>query len=559
MINKLMSYFDKYGYMLPYEIIKWKYVKKQFAKYSEQLRRKDPDYFFLRDKMTQGFYEESSLWTDCRRILSGERKILFYEDPDMKNLDPKYRWEENRIQHLYPLAVCISKTQDEDTSLYFIEEIRHYSNKKNTEDTNAMETAIASINLIVSCQIANLFIEEVDLLVARVLQRNLIYILENVENGLGFSNNHYFFDLLGVLWITSEINQNKTVKKLHAYAEKEMIRLLNQIISTDGSLYEGSTYYTRYIAEALSEYMVYHSDKQSLYISILQRMISFLNSISINGVIVGIGDNDSGRVLPIYRYFSYRSRDIQRINKLANILNLSIDEKTGISCHSDMGLLTVKTENYLVTLRSDPIVNKRKNRIIGGHEHNDQLSVQLSVGNEDIIVDPGTYLYISNNNYRINNMRTAVHSTLYYEELEQNPISNDWNYEERESAAIIERVEEHSIAASVRYADIYHYRTVSTGPCSIDIADKVISDHNGKLAFVLAPTLVIASNTGNEVKVESDTLEVIFHADVPINVETVFYSEEYGTRVKTIKLVTEARPNTRTSVIWKDKRKKQVC
>lgn len=53
------------------------------------------------------------------------------------------------------------------------------------------------------------------------------------------------------------------------------------------------------------------------------------------------------------------------------------------------GLYVMRSQLLYLAIRCGP-VGQRGN---GGHAHNDQLSIELSIGREDWIVDPGTYVY----------------------------------------------------------------------------------------------------------------------------------------------------------------------
>ncbi len=57
--------------------------------------------------------------------------------------------------------------------------------------------------------------------------------------------------------------------------------------------------------------------------------------------------------------------------------------------YPDFGLYLYMSERLYLMIRCGPIGQKG----VGGHAHNDQLSIELNVDGEDWIVDPGTYLY----------------------------------------------------------------------------------------------------------------------------------------------------------------------
>lgn len=56
----------------------------------------------------------------------------------------------------------------------------------------------------------------------------------------------------------------------------------------------------------------------------------------------------------------------------------------------------------------------------GGHTHNDKLSFELSLDNQSVIKDPGTYLYTPLPEKRNQFRRTAAHQTIQIENWEQN-------------------------------------------------------------------------------------------------------------------------------------------
>ncbi|MGE3163927.1 MAG: alginate lyase family protein [Planctomycetota bacterium] len=56
----------------------------------------------------------------------------------------------------------------------------------------------------------------------------------------------------------------------------------------------------------------------------------------------------------------------------------------------------------------------------GGHAHNDQLSFTLTLGGQPLIVDPGSYVYSPDPAQRNRFRSTAVHSTLVFDDREQN-------------------------------------------------------------------------------------------------------------------------------------------
>jgi hypothetical protein len=61
----------------------------------------------------------------------------------------------------------------------------------------------------------------------------------------------------------------------------------------------------------------------------------------------------------------------------------------------------------------------------GGHGHNDQLSFELAIGGQALVVDPGTYIYTADPMERNRFRSTRFHSTLRIDDLEQNELRTD--------------------------------------------------------------------------------------------------------------------------------------
>ncbi len=60
----------------------------------------------------------------------------------------------------------------------------------------------------------------------------------------------------------------------------------------------------------------------------------------------------------------------------------------------------------------------------GGHSHNDKLSFELCVNGEDIIIDPGTYVYTPFPEWRNKFRSTSFHNTIVVDNKEQNRFND---------------------------------------------------------------------------------------------------------------------------------------
>ncbi|MGD0192703.1 MAG: alginate lyase family protein [Rhizomicrobium sp.] len=133
---------------------------------------------------------------------------------------------------------------------------------------------------------------------------------------------------------------------------------------------------------------------------------------------------------------------------------------------------------------------------IAAHGHADALSVWLSWGDEQLIVDAGTYLYHSGRKWRDYFRGTVAHNTLSIDQANQSRIAGPFNWSRHALASIVER-SEYSITAEhdgfVRRHDVRHRRTVSVDESGSVLIDdslagrRVSSDIKWSIRFMLAP------------------------------------------------------------------------
>jgi hypothetical protein len=195
--------------------------------------------------------------------------------------------------------------------------------------------------------------------------------------------------------------------------------------------------------------------KISLHEQIIERIagaVRFIDEIiNANGDVLQIGDNDSGWFLPLTAYLEKAEtknktgkRSILQLydilsgyGKLTNnknniietleldIFNIGSDihfpniissiEAEKLRAYNDFGLYIYQNENYRIAIRCGSVGQLGK----GGHAHNDILSFTLDIGDLEIIVDTGTYVYTASPELRNLYRSTKMHNTLAMESLEQ--------------------------------------------------------------------------------------------------------------------------------------------
>ena len=61
---------------------------------------------------------------------------------------------------------------------------------------------------------------------------------------------------------------------------------------------------------------------------------------------------------------------------------------------------------------------------MGSHAHNDIFSIELNVDGKDIIIDPGSFVYSSNETVRNQFRSVKSHNTIFWESIEPRKLNN---------------------------------------------------------------------------------------------------------------------------------------
>ncbi len=109
-----------------------------------------------------------------------------------------------------------------------------------------------------------------------------------------------------------------------------------------------------------------------------------------------------------------------------------------------------------------------------GHVHNDKLSFELNIDGEDLVVDPGTYLYTPIPTRRNEFRKTASHSTLIVEGKEQNPPLSGafalFNLKRKSKVQLVE-VGDNFIRLLLEYGKVRQIREFHIHENSVEIID----------------------------------------------------------------------------------------
>ena len=291
-----------------------------------------------------------------------------------------------------------------------------------------------------------------------------------------------------------------------------------------------------------------------------------LYALKPNGRMPQIGDNDNGRL------HIFTERDVLDMRYLLTLGAIFFKEsefkiKEFGFCEEALWVFGGQgykiwqdlEENYLANIGSKAfpdagwyIMRSDKNYCIiscgpngqngnGGHCHNDKLSFELYIDGEDIIVDPGTYVYTLDPEARNRFRGTAYHNTVMIDGKEQNRFNEHRVFQmDNDALARCSKWEignEIDVFVGEHYGykgfshPVIHQREIKFHKKEerLEVIDKFTGEGEHNLEWNLVLSLGFRQN----LNISFDKLQ--WHR------EPAFYSPEYGIRNKTEKLISTLR------------------
>lgn len=290
------------------------------------------------------------------------------------------------------------------------------------------------------------------------------------------------------------------------------------------------------------------------YFQSLERMALFTARIAHpGGRVPQIGDNDSGRWIVLGAMgasdiLDHRSL-VTAINalferadlegmagsggleaQLVRLLSGSARLPQGSSpdplvAYPSFGVYVLRDESLHLVVRCGSVGQKG----LGGHAHNDQLSVELSVRGIPFLVDPGTYLYTPSPSRRNQFRSTLRHSTLAVDGQEQNPLEshNVFQMQDRAHARMVEFSEGRFVGEHIGFG-VVHRRSLILRDGTIQCIDEGAAHREKIVSFVLHPDVVPdLTESGIVLRARGATLELSAECG-SWQIEKAEYSPGYG-------------------------------
>jgi hypothetical protein len=368
--------------------------------------------------------------------------------------DSKIIWELNRHQHLVILAKAYLLTRDKKFAEEAFRQWYHWWQKNpypiGINWASSLEVAFRSLSwlwfryLLEGCPVTPKHFSD-DLL--RALGSSAHHI-ERYLSTYFSPNTHLLGEAVALFFIGTLCPQFSAAERWQRLGWEILLREAGRQVQADGMYFEQSTYYHVYALEfflhartlaALNQIAIPPAFDQTL-----QKMLELLCGLSQAGNPPRLGDDDGGRLFDFRRN---RAQHLVDPLTIGAIIFLRGDFKTraglseeavwllgseGVSKFDRLpiarmtpGSVGFPASGIYVMAANGPIPHQavidagRLGAGRGGHGHADALSLCLSIGNHEWLVDPGTFAYISGGTERNLFRGTAAHNTLQVDRVDQ--------------------------------------------------------------------------------------------------------------------------------------------
>ena len=466
--------------------------------------------------------------------------------PDQSDI--KVPWELSRFQHL-PLLAATYRLTGEGRYLDEIgDQMRSWIRTNPVELgvnwASTMDVAIRAANWVATLVICAQSAEGFDWL-REVLGSLLLhgrFVRSHLEHGSS-RGNHYLANVVGLQAIASVFSHGREGRRWALWATRELEAELAHQVRADGCDHEMSTSYHRLVTEMFllgteAADVLTPGALTPEYRERLARMLQFTADYTRpDGLAPLIGDDDSGRYLPLGDYGAAHPRWHGHLFRQSGRPPLS---PRGHVAYPDGGFYVMRDGPlYLIVRCGDVGLDGA-----GCHAHNDQLSFELALACQPMVVDPGSFAYTGNPAARNQFRSTAYHSTLSIDGAEQSPLYADrlFALSDRARAQAIEWAPnarravfegEHRGFTSLDPPAVHRRRIEVDGKaCVVRIRDTVFSrgPHRLLWSFPLAP---------GDAKVDGDGVTATFPAGrlriegrgLEFAVEAGWLAPAYGFRI----------------------------
>jgi hypothetical protein len=330
------------------------------------------------------------------------RRIPYLEAK--KTGDHKIIWELNRHQHL----VVLAQAGDEASWQELLSEIESWLDQnpfqRGINWVSALEVAFRALSWIQIYQIAgNRMQPEFRRRFLEALYRHGCHIQANLS--IYFSPNTHLLGEAVVLHALGMLFPDFPEARSWVESGREWVRHeYGRQVRPDGSHFEQSSYYHVYALDMF----LFHAQLAGASEgdrATLGRMASFLEALlGPNGELPFLGDDDGGRLFHPYGSRSMFGRDTLRA---ANAFLGRATRERGSRLFEDAGIAVMESGDRHILIDAGPFGPGS-----AGHSHSDTLNIVVRSGGEWLLIDPGTFTYVGDPEWRALFRGTSSHNSV---------------------------------------------------------------------------------------------------------------------------------------------------
>jgi hypothetical protein len=469
--------------------------------------------------------------------------------------DIKVPWELSRSQHLPLLAAAHLLTGDPRFLDELGDQLRQWIGANPIERgpnwACTMDVAIRAANWLAALTLLEQRPPWLDEVAASLLLHGR-FIRSHLEWG-EVRGNHYLSDVVGLLPVAALFSGSREGRGWAAWAAAELEREMRHQVRPDGCDHEMSIPYHRLVCElfvcgAQHVEALQPGALSPAFHERLDRMLGFVADYTRpDGLAPQAGDADDGRYLPLGDYGADQ-RDHRHLFRQAD---REAPTARGHAAYPDAGWYVMRHDGLWAMLRCGDVGLEG----VGAHAHNDQLSFELCLGDQPLVVDPGAYIYTPDPAARNAFRATAAHATLQVDGREQNPLRSDYLFslEDRARARALSWEADGPRATfageHAGFDPVVHRRRVSFDGAArtLQIDDEVSGGERLQWSFPLAPgAQVEVEETTARARWAGATLALEATAGVTWTVEDGWVSPRYGVRERSPVLRAHSGPRATT-------------
>jgi Heparinase II/III-like protein/Heparinase II/III N-terminus len=413
--------------------------------------------------------------------------------------DHKLIWEVNRHQHLVLLAQAYVLTGREEYSEQVFRQIEHWWTEnpfqRGINWTSALEVAFRALSWLWIWHLLGAkmppafhrrFLAE--------LYRHGLHLEYNLS--IYFSpNTHLLGEAVALHALGRLFPAFPRAERWRAVGHDVVRGHMETCVQKDGSYFEQSTYYHVYALDMFVFHAVLEEVPES-YRAGLSRMAEFLASIvSDSGDLPFLGDDDGGRFFSPYgprsrfaratlatasllvgnRFFTYNQLDIDEIalwwlgperckNRIVQMPN------RGSQAFQDTGIVFIRRSPIRALFDAGPFGPGS-----GGHSHSDSLSLIVTIGDREVLIDPGTYSYMDRE-WRRYFRESSAHNTVRIDGHDQAVAAGPFRWTAKPEVRLLafnsDADQDHAVA-SCSYQGFTHTRTVDFTNSQLAVIDEI--------------------------------------------------------------------------------------